>query len=220
MQRELTTPDEHPAGTEGSATVLVVDDNRGVLDFLLLLLSKHGLKVIGASSGTQCLEIVRSRRIDLIVLDVMMPGMDGLQVCQELKKSASSVPVILLTARDDLATRAAAMDLGVHLNSYLGPTQRHQYQQIASSDPELLARVQQLAGEDQELLAEYRKLVKSLDNLAQMVSAADKHESRAEEQRSDFEKQGLALILRIRKHQVASDTWLSEAVYRDRGVAG
>lgn len=118
------------------------------------------------------------------------------------------------------AAQQAATDLGVHLNSYVGSTQRQQYQQIASSDPELLSRVQQLAGEDQELLAEYRKLGRSLDDLAQMVSAADKHESRAEEQRSDFEKQGLALILRIRKHQVASDTWLSEAVYRDRGVAG
>lgn len=94
-------------------TILVVDDNKGVLDFLLLLLSKHKLAVVGASSGSQCLEIVRSRHIDLIILDVMMPVMDGLQVCQELKKVAPSIPVILLTARDDMMTRAAAMDLGV-----------------------------------------------------------------------------------------------------------
>ena len=113
MQRELTTPEQTPAGADNAATILVVDDNRGVLEFLLLLLSKHGFKAIGASSGSRCLEIVRSHSIDLIVLDVMMPGMDGLQVCQELKKSGALVPVILLTARDDLATRAAAMDLGV-----------------------------------------------------------------------------------------------------------
>ena len=100
--------------TEGATpTILVVDDNKGVLDFLLLLLSKHQFAAVGASSGNQCLEIVKSRRIDLIILDVMMPVMDGLEVCQELKKLASSIPVILLTARDDMVTRAAAMDLGV-----------------------------------------------------------------------------------------------------------
>jgi DNA-binding response OmpR family regulator len=94
-------------------SILVVDDNKGVLEFLLLLLSKHGLSVIGAGSGGECLEIVKTRQVDLIILDVMMPVMDGLQVCQELKKLCPSVPVILLTARDDMMTRAAAMDLGV-----------------------------------------------------------------------------------------------------------
>jgi DNA-binding response OmpR family regulator len=93
--------------------ILVVDDNKGVLEFLLLLLSKHGLSVVGAASGSECLEIVKSQQVDLIILDVMMPVMDGLQVCQELKKICPSVPVILLTARDDMMTRAAAMDLGV-----------------------------------------------------------------------------------------------------------
>jgi DNA-binding response OmpR family regulator len=94
-------------------TILVVDDNNGVLEFVVLLLSKHGLSVLPASSGNECLDIVRSRPIDLIILDVMMPMMDGLQVCQELRKIAPSIPVILLTARDDMATRASAMDLGV-----------------------------------------------------------------------------------------------------------
>ena len=94
-------------------TILVVDDNKGVLEFLLLLLSKHGLSVIGASSGNQCLNIVKTRPVSLIILDVMMPVMDGLEVCQELKKTIPSIPIILLTARDDMTTRAAAMDLGV-----------------------------------------------------------------------------------------------------------
>jgi DNA-binding response OmpR family regulator len=93
--------------------ILVVDDNKGVLEFLLLLLTKHGLSVLGASSGSECLDIVKNQQVDLIILDVMMPVMDGLQVCQELKKIRPSLPVILLTARDDMMTRAAAMDLGV-----------------------------------------------------------------------------------------------------------
>jgi DNA-binding response OmpR family regulator len=104
-----------PQQSDGSSApkILVVDDNKGVLEFLLLLLSKHGLSVVGAASGSECLEIVKSQQVDLIILDVMMTVMDGLQVCQELKKIRPSVPVILLTARDDMMTRAAAMDLGV-----------------------------------------------------------------------------------------------------------
>jgi DNA-binding response OmpR family regulator len=98
---------------ELSPTLLVVDDKKEALDFLLLLLSKHGFSVIGASSGRECLDTVRSRTVDLIILDVMMPGMDGLQVCRELKRITAAVPIILLTARDDMATRATAMELGV-----------------------------------------------------------------------------------------------------------
>jgi DNA-binding response OmpR family regulator len=98
---------------EPEPTILVVDDNNGVLEFLMLLLSKHGLSAIGASSGDQCLNIVKSRPVNLIILDVMMPAMDGLEVCQELKKMTPSIPIILLTARDDMTTRATAMDLGV-----------------------------------------------------------------------------------------------------------
>ena len=94
-------------------TILVVDDNKAILDFLQLLLSKNQFVAIGASSGKQCLQIVQNQHVDLIILDVMMPVMDGLEVCQELKKLAPSIPVILLTARDDMMTRAAAMDLGV-----------------------------------------------------------------------------------------------------------
>jgi DNA-binding response OmpR family regulator len=100
-----------PAGTVPA--VLVVDDNKSVLEFLLLLLSKHGLVGVGATSGVECLSIVKSRPVDLIVLDVMMPGMDGLEVARELKNICPAVPIILLTARDDMNTRAAAMDLGV-----------------------------------------------------------------------------------------------------------
>jgi DNA-binding response OmpR family regulator len=103
----------HTARQGSNATVLVVDDNKGVLEFLLLLLSKHGLSVIGASNGNECLDIVKSQPVDLIILDVMMPVLDGLQVCHELKKISPAIPIILLTARDDMTTRAAAMDLGV-----------------------------------------------------------------------------------------------------------
>lgn len=96
-----------------SATILVVDDNKEVVKLLLLLLSHHGFSAIGANSGQECLELVHRQPVDLVILDVMMPEMDGITVCQELKRTAPSLPVILLTARDDMGTRAKAMALGV-----------------------------------------------------------------------------------------------------------
>ena len=95
------------------ATVLVVDDNKDVVDILTRLISRYGMNALPAYNGRECLEIVQRSAVDVIVLDVMMPGMDGLEVCAELKNLALSIPVILLTAKDDMATRGAGMSLGV-----------------------------------------------------------------------------------------------------------
>lgn len=96
-----------------SFTILVVDDNRDLVDFVKLLLSHQGFNVRCAFSGPECLEIVRNGAIDLVILDVMMPKMDGIEVCKMLKSLAPSLPIIFLTAKDDLATRTAAMNMGV-----------------------------------------------------------------------------------------------------------
>jgi DNA-binding response OmpR family regulator len=93
--------------------ILIVDDNRDFVEFIRLLLAHHGYTVRSAFSGRECLESVRLEPIDLVILDVMMPQMDGLTVCRELKQLRPALPVILLTAKDDMATRAAAMTLGV-----------------------------------------------------------------------------------------------------------
>jgi DNA-binding response OmpR family regulator len=102
-----------PASMPVTSTLLLVDDNADFVEFLKLLLSHEGFNLQCALGGAQGLEIVRSEPVDLIILDVMMPKMDGLAVCKELKRIAPSLPVILLTAKDDLATRSAAMTLGV-----------------------------------------------------------------------------------------------------------
>jgi CheY-like chemotaxis protein len=96
-----------------SPTVLVVDDNEDMVYIVTRLLSSHGLNVLGAINGPECLAIVRSRPVDVVILDVMMPGMDGLEVCRRLKQISPSLPVIFLTIMDDMATRAAGLALGV-----------------------------------------------------------------------------------------------------------
>ena len=94
-------------------SILVVDDNKDFVEFLRLLLSHHGFEVRSAFNGRQCLEELPKQHTDLVILDVMMPQMDGLEVCRELRRTAPSLPIFLLTAKDDLTTREAAMELGV-----------------------------------------------------------------------------------------------------------
>lgn len=100
---------------ERLGTVLVVDDDEDSRQLIAYLLDRRGFRTILADGGPSALETLRTSRVDVILLDVMMPGMDGFAVCSELQASPDtrSVPVILLTARDDMETRANGMNLGV-----------------------------------------------------------------------------------------------------------
>ena len=81
--------------------VLCVDDDQGILKFLSRLLEKSGYEVLAAPGGSEALEILGSNSVDLIILDIRMPGMDGYQLLDEIRYSEhASVPVVMLTARD------------------------------------------------------------------------------------------------------------------------
>jgi DNA-binding response OmpR family regulator len=99
--------------SSAQATVLVVDDNKQTVDILTHVLVRHERRVLQAYNGPECLETVRTQPVDVVLLDVMMPGMDGLAVCAELKRIAPALPIILVTAKDDMTTRAAGIALGV-----------------------------------------------------------------------------------------------------------
>jgi DNA-binding response OmpR family regulator len=102
-----------PIKRSSTFTVLIVDDNRDFVEFLKVLLSDYGFDTRWAFNGPDALKSVRDQSVDLVILDVMMLKMDGLAVCRELKRIRPSLPVILLTAKDDIATRTTAMNLGV-----------------------------------------------------------------------------------------------------------
>jgi len=93
------------------ATILVVDDEKNIVQLARLYLNNEGFRVESASDGKQALEKAKSVRPDLIVLDIMMPEMDGLTVCKELRKT-SNVPVIILTARGDDIDRIIGLEIG------------------------------------------------------------------------------------------------------------
>ena len=99
--------------TTETATILVVDDDPDCREITARLLEREGHRPRRAASGEECLRIALSEPIDVVLLDVMMPGMDGFAVCEALREAGKRLPVILLTARDDMDTRLEGMHQGV-----------------------------------------------------------------------------------------------------------
>ncbi len=92
--------------------ILVVDDDRAVRQSLRRSLTFNGYEVELASDGTEALARVAESRPDLIVLDVMMPRMGGLETCRELRSRGVGIPVLMLTARDGVADREDGLAAG------------------------------------------------------------------------------------------------------------
>ena len=84
---------------ENSSSILVVDDNPEIREIIQVLLGGEGYLVETAGNGVKALEMLENREYDLIILDIMMPGSDGLSICKKLR-TISSVPIIILTAKD------------------------------------------------------------------------------------------------------------------------
>ena len=94
------------------ACVLVVDDDREIVRAIALLLEKEGYRVLKAYDGMEALRILAETEVQLIIMDVMMPKMDGWQVCREVRQT-SGIPIIMLTARSEERDELQGFELGV-----------------------------------------------------------------------------------------------------------
>ena len=92
--------------------ILVVDDDRAVRESLRRSLSFNGYTVDLAEDGIDALEAISNDRPDAVVLDVMMPRMDGLEVCRQLRSTGDDLPILVLTARDSVSERVGGLDAG------------------------------------------------------------------------------------------------------------
>ncbi len=92
-------------------TVLVIDDEQPIVEILKFNLLKEGYVVLEAYDGAQGLELALSKNPDLILLDVMLPKMDGFEVCRKIREK-SSVPIIMLTAREEEVDKVLGLELG------------------------------------------------------------------------------------------------------------
>ena len=104
------SPHERP---RDRPVVLVVDDDDGLRDALHLTLDEE-YAVVDAAHGRTALSMVRSERVDLVLLDILMPDVDGLEILQELKALEPDLPVIMLTGHDDIASIDRAYQLGAN----------------------------------------------------------------------------------------------------------
>lgn len=98
--------------------VLVADDDKDILQLLRLRLELLGYGVVQAANGVEALELAREEKPALAILDVMMPGLDGLEVARQLRAANSRIPIILLTARIQESHVSAGLDAGA--DAYLG----------------------------------------------------------------------------------------------------
>jgi two-component system, OmpR family, response regulator MprA len=94
-------------------TILVVDDEPAVRDSLRRALELEGYEVELAADGEQALDrLARDSEPDAVILDILMPGIDGLEVCRRIRQTGSSLPVLMLTARAEVDSRVAGLDAG------------------------------------------------------------------------------------------------------------
>jgi DNA-binding response OmpR family regulator len=138
--------------SEKKPVVLVVDDDELAAKAVVKVIERRGFATLTAFGGREGLDILAKHAVDVLVLDVMMPGMSGLEVCRELRTDGrfTDLPVILLTGCDDFETRAAGMKLGV--SEFLCKPFAHH---------ELIARI------NNQL--EVRRILRQMDTLAEQL---------------------------------------------------
>ena len=99
-----------PKASDGQR-LLVVDDDREIRDLLSALLTRRGYKVVTAREEHEMRQILESSRVDLIILDLMLPGKDGLTICRELR-ATKAIPIIMLTSRGEPMDRIVGLEMG------------------------------------------------------------------------------------------------------------
>jgi len=134
---------------KGQGRVLVVEDDLTLLETLEYNLAGEGYQVLTAADGLAALEVARQKQPDLIVLDLMLPGLDGFEVCRILRRE-TNVPILMLTARTDEVDRVVGLELGA--DDYL--TKPFSMREFLARVKALLRRVrlirQEMAGEEEE----------------------------------------------------------------------
>ena len=98
-------------GRGGRDTILVVDDEKRIIDLARMYLEQDGFRVTSATNGTAAKRMILADKPNLVVLDLMLPGMDGLEVCRRVREE-SDVPIIMLTARNDDIDKIVGLELG------------------------------------------------------------------------------------------------------------
>ena len=136
-----------------SQKVLVVDDEESILTLIKYNLEKAGLRAITVENGERALEIIKEVNPDLIILDIMLPGIDGVEICKRLRKEDYHIPILMLTAKDEEIDKILGLEIGAD-----------DYMTKPFSTRELVARVKamlrrSLQYKDKEVKDEDKKII-------------------------------------------------------------
>jgi DNA-binding response OmpR family regulator len=144
-------------------TVLVVDDEEAIAEAVRARLESEGYRVLVAGDGPQAIRVNAEQHPDLVVLDLMLPGMDGLEVCKEIQRERWT-PVLMLTARTEEADKVAGLAVGA--DDYL--TKPFSLRELAARVKAILRRIERMHGAKEEGPIEHNGLI--VDPARRLVS--------------------------------------------------
>jgi two-component system alkaline phosphatase synthesis response regulator PhoP len=131
-----------------SSKVLIVDDEEAIVKLVSFNLEKEGFETLAAYDGREALDIIRREPLDLVVLDVMLPEMDGLSLCRQLRLDGIQVPILMLTAKDGEIDKVLGLEIGA--DDYL--TKPFSPRELVARVRALLRRTKEAKDEPEELL--------------------------------------------------------------------
>ncbi|MDD2478196.1 MAG: response regulator transcription factor [Candidatus ainarchaeum sp.] len=131
-----------------SSKVLIVDDEEAIVKLVSFNLEKEGFETLAAYDGREALDIIRREPLDLVVLDVMLPEMDGLSLCRQLRLEGIHIPILMLTAKDGEIDKVLGLEIGA--DDYL--TKPFSPRELVARVRALLRRTKGSKDEPEELL--------------------------------------------------------------------
>ncbi len=152
-----------------TTTILLVDDEQHIIDLAAMYLEQEGFTTAGANDGSSALDIILNDAPDLVILDLMLPGIDGWEVCKQVR-ARSEVPIIMLTARDDAIDKIVGLELGA--DDYL--TKPFNPRELVARVKAILRRterVQRSDDDDDSVTVQHDNLL--IDPLRRMVTVSE-----------------------------------------------
>ncbi|HLU21658.1 response regulator [Lederbergia graminis] len=172
-------------------TILVVDDEPSIVTLLRFNLEKAGYTVITAEDGTTGLDMAIKKKPDLIVLDLMLPGMDGMDVCKTLRQERIRIPILMLTAKDDEFDKVLGLELGA--DDYL--TKPFSPREVVARVKAILRRTTRI--DEPEIEKDKADTIQ----IGELTILPEKYEARMAGTKLDLTPKEFELLLYLANHQ-------------------
>lgn len=172
---------------QNNQTILVVEDEQSIQKLLEFTLKQEGYQVILANDGEQAIEQVLNRQPDLVLLDLMLPKVDGMEVCDTLRRQEIDVPIIMLTAKGEEADKIIGLEMGAD-----------DYMTKPFSPREVVARVKAVLRRTGELI---RKTVEEKLEAGNLIAYPQRHEVYLDTKQLEFTPKEFELLVYFMKHK-------------------